>query len=113
VHAFEIVFSPSSRKDIKKLNREMQKRVLKKLDSMQCNPYPNGVEKLTDVPKFFRVKVGRDHRIIYSVLTDKKIIVPVVIRSRKDAYKGLNGLDPKLQTALHEIENEVRLVVGI
>jgi mRNA interferase RelE/StbE len=108
----EIVFSPAARREIKKLTREIQRLVFDTLESLQKTPRPRGVEKIQGHPDFFRVKAGREHRIIYHIFRERLLVV-LVIRDRKDAYKGLDDLDGKLGAALSAIEEDALSRLGI
>ncbi len=56
------------------------------LDKLAQSPRPHGVEKLTDSPGWFRVRVG-DYRIIYEV-RDKELVVFVLsIGPRDNVYQ--------------------------
>jgi mRNA-degrading endonuclease RelE of RelBE toxin-antitoxin system len=105
---YDVIFSPSARREIKKLEKAVQKKVFDVLAGFRFEPRPQGVEKLTDRPKYFRAKVGGSHRMIYTILPANKIVV-LVIRDRKSAYKNVKGLDKKLERAVSEIREEDRL----
>jgi mRNA-degrading endonuclease RelE of RelBE toxin-antitoxin system len=76
------------------------------LESLSITPRPRGVEKLQGHPRFYRITVGKSHRLIYHILREKLIIV-LLIRDRKDAYKAIDDLDGKLEVALLHIEDVV------
>lgn len=69
------------------------------------------IEKIKGHPSFFRIK-GRDMRVIYHPLTASRIVV-LVIRDRKEAYRGLGGLNNKLEAALHRMEAEAKSSLGL
>ena len=105
METLDIILAPAAQRELKKLERREQETVVKVLDELSINPRPRGVEKIQGNPKFFRVLAGKNHRVIYHVFQDR-IIVILVIRDRKDAYRSLGDLDGKLATALHAIEKE-------
>ncbi|WP_442907469.1 type II toxin-antitoxin system RelE family toxin [Kaistia sp. MMO-174] len=98
----EIRIAPAARREIRKLSRQAQKTVIEALELLASCPRPKGVEKITDRPDFLRVPAGRNHRIIYHIRSNVLLIV-LVVRDRKDAYKGLDSLDAKLAAAISEI----------
>lgn len=108
----EVVFSPAAGREIKKLTRDIQRRVFETLDKLQKTPRPKGVEKIQGHPDFYRVKAGREHRIIYHILLERLLVV-LVIRDRKDAYRSLDDLDGKLGAAIQSIDDEVRVRLGL
>jgi len=84
--AYAIELAPAASRQFKKLAKEVQRRISQKIDSLQTNPRPHGVEKLEGEDSLYRVRVG-DHRIIYQI-SDRKLIVLVVrIADRKDVYR--------------------------
>ncbi|MFM7205482.1 MAG: type II toxin-antitoxin system RelE family toxin [Planctomycetaceae bacterium] len=63
----------------------MQERVFAALEGLAESPRPEGCSKLTGRDAW-RVRVG-DYRIIYEVHDDTQVVLVVVIRHRKDAYR--------------------------
>lgn len=106
----EIIFSPSAEREIKKLTRDRQKDVFGALRKMKDSSGLVEIEKIRGHPNFYRIKAGRNMRIIYHPLTGSRLVI-LVIRDRKAAYRGLNTLDEKLETALLHIEAEATMAV--
>ncbi|MDP1689161.1 MAG: type II toxin-antitoxin system RelE/ParE family toxin [bacterium] len=79
-------FKPSAIKNIKRLQKSLQKRILSKLDFYTNNKNPLGfADRLNDKTLgSFRFRVG-DYRIIFDVV-DVKIII-LAIGHRRDIYK--------------------------
>ena len=88
-------------KEIRKLDKAEQKFVVERLDQLQKNPRPQGVEKLRGRPDIWRIR-ARHFRIIYSI-PKPGIVIVLVVRDRKDAYKGLEEIDAKLAHAIEEL----------
>ena len=66
--SYSIRISPSADREIRKPDRPLQKRILRKLDDLGQEPRPNGVEKLSGGGDArYRVRVG-DYRIDDDVL---------------------------------------------
>lgn len=99
----EIVFGPNAEKDFKKLQKRDQKAIFRHLDRLESGEGRLDVEKIKTHPDFYRLKVG-DFRIVYYPLSRERVVL-LLIRNRKDAYKGLNALDSRLETALRVIES--------
>jgi mRNA interferase RelE/StbE len=112
LEAHQVVFSPAAKREIKKLDRSVQERVIRTLEQLSKEPRPRGLEKIQGHPDFYRIKAGADHRIIYHIFQER-IIVVLVIRDRKDAYKHLDDLDGKLEAALNGLEEEARRLTGL
>jgi mRNA interferase RelE/StbE len=78
---------------LKKLDRPVQRKVVECLESLSTDPRPKGVEKLCQYPKFWRIRVG-EYRIIYTIDDENGIIIMLLVRHRRDAYRDLATLDP-------------------
>ena len=85
--SYSVRISPAASREIRKLDRPVQKRIIDKLDELERDPRPNGIEKLSgsDEPRY-RVRVG-DYRIIYRI--DDKILTVLVLKigDRKEIYR--------------------------
>ena len=101
----EIVFSPSAERELKKLDKTNQDLVFSTLQDWQEGNKEIKLEKLKGYPKFYRMKAGRDLRVIFHPITTSRIVI-LVIRDRKSAYRGLNSLHRKLETYLQIVEQE-------
>lgn len=78
ISEFEIIFSPTARKQLAALDSSIQTRVKTALIKI-CKVPPEGdIMKLTDRPGQFRLRVG-DWRIIYRQLKDARVIEIVAI----------------------------------
>jgi mRNA interferase RelE/StbE len=100
--AMEVTFAPAARRDIRKFDKQIQTLFIRAIEALSVNPRPTGAEKLKGYPGFLRVRAGADHRVIYS-LHEGRLVVVLVLRNRKDAYRGLDNLGAKLEAALTEI----------
>lgn len=95
---YEVVVAPSAERELRKLERPIQALVFRTLDDLSRDPLPRGVKKLHGGP-YFRIRAGRDHRIVYTI-HEGRLVVVLVIRDRKDAYRGPDALGEKLRAAL-------------
>ena len=95
---FKVSVGSAAVREIKKLDRKAQLRIIECLENLADDPRPKGVEKLQQNPRFWRVRTG-EYRIVYNIDDASVIIYVVVVRHRKDAYRGLADLDSKLVAA--------------
>jgi len=107
-----LIFSPAAEREIKKLSKDRQKDVLDALKKLREGSETLEIEKIKGHPSFFRIKAGREMRVIYHPLNATRIVV-LVIRDRKEAYRGLDGLHQKLEATLHRMEREARSSLGL
>lgn len=81
----KISYTKSAEKELLKLDKNLAIRIHKKISLLGNNPYGYGSQKL-EVEQGFRIRIG-DYRVIYFIDKDKKEIVIIKIRNRKEAYK--------------------------
>jgi mRNA interferase RelE/StbE len=106
----EIVVAPAAKRELRKLECGVQKLVIGVIETLSTDPRPQGVEKLQGHPKFYRIAAGKNHRIIYHILRNRLVVI-LLVRDRKDAYRNLGDLDGKLSAALIGLEDRVRAIV--
>jgi mRNA interferase RelE/StbE len=83
---YTVDFAPIAARQFSKLAGQVKRRVGQKIDALETNPRPPGVEKLEGEGSFYRVRVG-DFRIVYQI-SDKLLLVLVVkIADRKEVYR--------------------------
>ncbi|MFH0876468.1 MAG: type II toxin-antitoxin system RelE/ParE family toxin [archaeon] len=81
---FEIEFSESAEKQLYKLEKHVQIRIVSTLDRIRVRPYPF-VKRLVGSP-YFRLRVG-DHRVILDIKEDKLLIFVIELGHRSNIYK--------------------------
>ncbi len=77
---------PAARRQIKKLDRSIQARVIRRLEQLAEDPRPPGTTKLTAQDNLFRIRDG-DYRIIYQIQDEALIILIAKIAHRGEAYR--------------------------
>lgn len=82
--SYEIIFTDTSRKQFKKLEKDLQERILNVLERIRIRP-ERYVKKLIGDPGY-RLRVG-DYRIILDIKKTKLIILVIKIGHRKNIYK--------------------------
>ena len=90
---YDIRVAPAAQRQLKKLTPALQAKIVKCLEDLSANPRPKGVEKLSSDPRLWRVRAG-DYRVIYTIDDGAKIVITLVIRHRKEAYRDIGKLDP-------------------
>jgi len=83
---YDIEISQTAERQLKKLPRREQRRVLVAVVALGDEPLPRGSRKLTGYDDVFRIRVGR-YRVVYSVAKKKLIIIVLKIGQRKDVYR--------------------------
>ncbi len=83
---YEVLMEPPARRVLAKLPRDIQARLLARIELLGTNPRPQGAVKLSG-HEAYRVRVG-DYRIIYSVLDDRLLVLVVDVGHRREVYRG-------------------------
>ncbi|MYB05547.1 MAG: type II toxin-antitoxin system RelE/ParE family toxin [Gemmatimonadetes bacterium] len=83
---YEVEVSRTAEKQLRKLPRDDQERVVHRMLLLTEDPFPQGARKLTGYDDVYRVRVGR-YRILYSVSQGRLVIVILKVGHRKDAYR--------------------------
>ena len=80
---YSLVYSATALKHLKKLDKEIQIRIISTLERIRVRPYPH-VKKLVESP-YFRLRVG-DYRVILDVKENKLLIFVIEVGHRKKLY---------------------------
>jgi len=80
---FSIEFSKTAEKQLYKLEKDMQIRIIQALERIKIRPYPY-VKRLVGVP-YFKLRVG-DYRLILDIRENKLIIFVIELGHRKNIY---------------------------
>jgi len=84
--SFNLRWRKSTRKDLRRIPREMVSRIVTEVEKLVEQPLPHGSEKLTGSDHTYRIRVG-DYRVVYELLRDAKIVDIQRVRHRKDVYR--------------------------
>ena len=81
---YEIIFTDKASKQLKKLEKNDQERIIKSLERIRIRPEVH-ITKLVDDPGY-KLRVG-DYRIILDIEKEKLIILVLIVGHRKNIYK--------------------------
>jgi mRNA interferase RelE/StbE len=81
---YKIEFSLASEKQLYKLSKDMQVRIISSLERIRIRPYPH-IKKLVGIP-YFRLRVG-DYRVILDIKNSEVVILVIEIGHRSSIYK--------------------------
>ena len=83
---YEIEISRTAEKQLRRLPRADQVRVVRTIRVLADDPLPKGARKLSGYDDVFRVRTGQ-YRILYSVSERKLVIVVLKVGHRRDVYR--------------------------
>jgi mRNA interferase RelE/StbE len=83
---YSVELSPAAERDLDRLPKAVQDRLLPRLLALGTDPRPNGCKKLSPPLEGYRIRVG-DYRIVYSVHADAAIVLIAKIAKRDKVYR--------------------------
>ncbi len=81
---FEIIWSDSTARQLKKLDRSVARRIFAKVGELQENPFPH-VRRLVNSP-YYRLRVG-DYRVILDIERNVLRILVLKVGHRESIYE--------------------------
>lgn len=78
------IWSDNAKKELKRLSRNIQKRILDKTDDVEENPFQY-LEKMAGKP-FYKYRIG-NYRVIVDVVNDKLVLHLLKVKKRSRVYK--------------------------
>lgn len=82
---YKIELTKTAQKNLKKLDSQILKKLLVRIENLKNNPFPQGVKKLVTADGY-RLRVG-DYRIVYDVIEDLVLVKILKVGHRKDIYR--------------------------
>lgn len=87
--SYEIKWAGPALRELRKLDKQTARRVLRAVTGLAADPRPAGVRALSGQPAgTMRLRVG-DYRVVY-VIEDEQIRILVVrVAHRREVYRGM------------------------
>ncbi len=86
--AYRIEFAPKAQRQFRDLEKSLQVRLGRRIESLGENPRPQGIKKLAGEEDLYRLRVG-DYRILYQIQEKRLIVLVVGVGHRSQIYRGL------------------------
>jgi mRNA interferase RelE/StbE len=80
-----VEFAPLARRQMKRLPREIQMRIIERVEELASNPRPAGVKKLVSEDNLYRVRVG-EYRAVYQIRDRELVVLIVKVGHRREVY---------------------------
>ena len=81
---YQVIFTPKAEKQLKKLSKEVQVRIINALKRIRIKPELH-LTKLVDDPSY-KFRVG-DYRLFIDIINNKLILLVVKVGHRRNVYK--------------------------
>jgi mRNA interferase RelE/StbE len=85
---FEVIITRQPQKILRKLPKDLLRRIDRALQNLAADPRPVGCKKLIGYNNLYRIREG-DWRISYAVEDDRLIVLVLEISPRSGAYRNL------------------------
>ena len=82
----ELLIERSAERDLDRLSKVVRERIIPKIKGLAEAPRPAGTRKITGTRRDWRLRVG-DHRIIYEVNDQERVVKVWRVRHRREAYR--------------------------
>lgn len=89
--AYSVEVAPAARRQVKKLEKGLQKRIVTAIEALGEDPRPKGAKKLSTTKELYRVRES-DFRIIYEIRDEVLHVLVVKIGHRREVYRKIGGL---------------------
>ena len=83
---YRVEISATAERQVRKLPRADQIRVIRVIQALATDPRPPGCRKLSGHDDVFRVRVGR-YRVLYAIEGRRLVIIVLKVGDRKDVYR--------------------------
>ncbi|MFQ5674247.1 MAG: type II toxin-antitoxin system RelE/ParE family toxin [Nitrospinales bacterium] len=86
--AYAVQISPAAARQIRKLSRSVQRKIVKRLEALEAVPRPPGAVKIKGGENLYRIRTG-DYRIIYEIRDQVLVVLILKVGDRKEIYRNL------------------------
>jgi len=73
-------------KQLDKLDRTAQKKIVLAVTRLADNPRPYGAKSLVNRPGEYRIHIG-DYRVVYEIHDDRLVVLVVAVAHRREIYR--------------------------
>jgi mRNA interferase RelE/StbE len=89
--AYAVEVAPAARRQVKKLGKGFQKRIIAAIEALEENPRPKEARRLSAAREIYRMREG-DYRIIYEIRDDALLVLVVKVGHRREVYRRIGSL---------------------
>ena len=82
---YHIIYKGSAAKELRKLDKEAQRRLLMAIETLGITPRPDGVKKLKARFNQYRIRVG-SYRVVYEIRDEQLLVRVLRVAHRRDVY---------------------------
>jgi mRNA interferase RelE/StbE len=83
---YRIEVSATAERQLKKIRREDQVRILRSVSLLAVEPHPSGCRKMSGYEAVYRFRIGK-YRVIYKIDENRIVIIILKIGHRREVYR--------------------------
>jgi mRNA interferase RelE/StbE len=83
---YTVQLAPAAKRQLRKLDRSIQERVIRRLDKLKKDPRPPGVEKMEGDESTYRIRMG-EYRIVYEIQNKVLVVLVLKVGHRREVYR--------------------------
>jgi mRNA interferase RelE/StbE len=83
---YTVDLKPAAARDLGKLPKDVRRRVAVRIDALETDPTPSGVEAIQGESDLFRLRVG-DYRVLYRIDRQRREVLIARIGHRREIYR--------------------------
>ena len=84
--SYRVEVSATAERQLRKLPRGEQIRIIRSIQALAIDPRPPGCRKLSGYDDVYRVRVGR-YRVLYEIEGHCLVVIVLKVGDRKDVYR--------------------------
>ena len=84
--SYTVQLAPAAKRQLRKLDRSIQERVVRRLDKLEKDPRPPGVEKMEGDESTYRIRLG-EYRIVYEIRDKVLVVLVLKVGHRREIYR--------------------------
>lgn len=84
--SYAISYHPSAAKELRKLDKQVARRIVRAVRKLSADPRPHGCRPLVGFDGLWRIRVG-DYRVVYAIEEEDVIVIVVRIAHRREVYR--------------------------
>ncbi len=83
---YDVQLTPAALRDLEGVPRDVQTRLINRIEALAEDPRPHGVKKLSGESELYRLREG-DFRIVYEIRDEVLVVIVISVGDRKDIYR--------------------------
>lgn len=87
--SYRVELAPAARRQLRRLDQKIARRVVAALDGLQVDPRPPGCRAMTGQAHRWRIRPAGagDYRIVYEISDDVRLVLVLTFAHRGEVYR--------------------------